>query len=122
MSGDFKIVMNSGWHKWFEDQAEDYLQETCEAVLEDMKRECPVNTGRLRDSLDIRMDGLEAKVGSFGVDYAYAVEDGTRPHTIKAKGKALSWPDAEHPVTEVNHPGQQATHFMRRATYKSRGH
>ena len=49
--------------------------------------------------------------------YASYVENGTRPHTIRARGTALRWMDGDRPVFAkvVQHPGSKAYPFMRRA-------
>lgn len=41
-----------------------------------------------------------------GVQYGAFLEDGTKPHVIRAKNKkALYWRGASHPVRAVKHPG-----------------
>ena len=41
------------------------------------------------------------------------VEEGTRPHTIRARGKkALYWKGAKHPVKSVRHPGSKAKPYL----------
>lgn len=78
-----------------------------------------VDTGRYRSSIAWRLDqdglGVYAEIGS-AVPYAGLIERGTRPHIIRPRRKrALSWPDAEHPVAVVHHPGTRARHVLRRA-------
>jgi len=53
------------------------LEASSEPLLEQMREECPVDTGRLRDSLRVEMDGEGAYVGS-DLDYAIHVEEGSR--------------------------------------------
>jgi phage gpG-like protein len=44
--------------------------------------------------------------------YAHFLEDGAKPHTIKAKkGKLLWWPGVRRPVKKVNHPGVKEYKF-----------
>lgn len=40
-----------------------------------------------------------------GVEYGAILEKGSKPHEITAKGKALYWKGATHPVKVVHHPG-----------------
>lgn len=49
------------------------------------------------------------------VYYAPYVELGTRAHTIRPRNrKALWWPEAEHPVRSVWHPGTRPNPFFSR--------
>lgn len=49
------------------------------------------------------------------VYYAPYVEFGTRAHTIQPRDKrALYWPEAEHPVRSVQHPGTRPNPFFSR--------
>lgn len=80
---------------------------------------CPVDTGRLRSSIQFRLGGsiagLFADVGT-NVVYARLVHDGTRPHVIfPSSAKALFWKGAPHPVPRVNHPGTRGVPFLRDA-------
>lgn len=68
-------------------------RQIAEAILADAKAECPVKTGRLRDSLRIVEDDDALFIGS-DLDYVRYVEDGTS----RMKGR----------------------HFLRRALYKVR--
>lgn len=121
MAKSYEIDVNPNWPKHLEAAAHDFLKHIAREVHRDMVRNAPVNTGRLRNDLDWEVNGLKARVGARTVDYAIFVEEGTSPHTIKAKsGGALAWEGAEHPVNSVNHPGANATYFMRRALYKKR--
>ena len=77
----------------------------------------PVDTGNLKNSIgqDIDDDGLGFEAGPTA-NYGAAVEYGAAPHVIKARNaKALFWPDAEHPVKKVNHPGNAPQPYMRPA-------
>ncbi|RCG31984.1 HK97 gp10 family phage protein [Sphaerisporangium album] len=75
----------------------------------------PVDTGNLRASIgvDFDDDGLGFEAGPTA-EYGDTVEYGGRPHVIRPREKkALSWPDAEHPVKKVNHPGTAPQPYMR---------
>jgi hypothetical protein len=51
----------------------------------------------------------------------FYLEYGTRPHRIRPwRKKALWWEGAEHPVSEVHHPGTPEYAFMRQALYQRR--
>lgn len=92
------------------------------AVINRAKVLCPVDTGRLRASLRLErrsLFGLRMRwtVGS-DVEYAAAVNDGTRPHKITAKNaKALKFKVGGQTVIvkSVQHPGTRARPFLDRA-------
>ena len=72
-----------------------------------------VATGHLSRGISTDIKGLEATIHTSNIKYARGVEEGTRPHTIRAKNKkALYWKGAKHPVKKVNHPGSKAKPFL----------
>ena len=72
-----------------------------------------VDTGHLRRGISTDIKGLTATIHTSNIKYARGVEEGTRPHTIRAKNKkALYWKGAKHPVKQVNHPGSKAKPFL----------
>lgn len=90
-------------------------------ILGDARQFCPVDTGRLKDSLDAEVHDKVLRVGSRDVNYCLYVEYGTAPHVITPKNKkALYWPGARHPVARVNHPGTNAQPFLRPALFQHR--
>ena len=88
------IVWDSNWQNKLKDQLEPHLNRIADEILEDMKDECPVDTGALRDSLMVEKDNHEYRIGSRDKDYSVMVENGTRFQAPK--------------------------HFMRNALYKKR--
>src|SRR4051794_13102942 len=64
------------------------LQRALTAQVAETRRRTPVKTGRLQNSVQWRITGefptLRGEVFS-GVPYARPVEQGTRPHVIKAR-------------------------------------
>lgn len=90
-------------------------------ILGDARALCPVDTGRLKESLDAEVHGKVLRVGSRDVNYCLYVEYGTAPHVITPRNKkALFWPGARHPVARVNHPGTTAQPFLRPALLQHR--
>ncbi|KJK55643.1 HK97 gp10 family phage protein [Saccharothrix sp. ST-888] len=105
------------------DRISGMAREVTTQVAEDMvntaKSLAPVDTGRLRSSIQAVPEGgrftFRITIGT-NVTYASDVEYGTAPHVITPKDKkALWWPGARHPVAKVNHPGTRAKPFMRPA-------
>lgn len=115
-----RVQMEPGWEEHVERAAHTFLKdEIAPDILRNMQANCPVDTGALKASLSSEVQGLHARIGS-DKDYAIYVEEGTAPHIIRAHdGGALFWPGAGHPVTEVHHPGTEATHFMKRSLYEA---
>lgn len=91
-------------------------------VVQRAKVLAPVDTGRLRASIRTERRSLLGfrlrwTVGS-DVEYAAAVNDGTRPHVIRPKTKqALRFRIGGRTVFAkvVNHPGTRARPFLDRA-------
>lgn len=72
-----------------------------------------VKTGHLRRGVTTDIGNMEVTVHTSNIKYARGVEEGTRPHTIRAKNKkALYWKGAKHPVKSVRHPGSRAKPFL----------
>ena len=72
-----------------------------------------VKTGYLRNGITTDVGNLEVTVHTSNIKYARMVEEGTRPHTIRARGKkALYWKGAKHPVKSVRHPGSKAKPYL----------
>jgi hypothetical protein len=115
-----RVVLTSGWEQHIEGAAADFLEKIAGEVEDDAKAICPVDTGKLRESIEHEVDGMTARIGS-NVSYALYVEEGTSPHIIRAKnGGALFWPGADHPVAVVHHPGTRAEPYLKPALYRAR--
>ena len=72
-----------------------------------------VKTGHLRRGITTDIGNMEVTVHTSNIKYARGVEEGTKPHTIRAKNKkALYWKGAKHPVKSVRHPGSRAKPFL----------
>ena len=72
-----------------------------------------VKTGHLRRGITTDVGNMDVTVHTSNIKYARGVEEGTRPHTIRAKNKkALYWKGAKHPVKSVRHPGSKAKPFL----------
>ena len=72
-----------------------------------------VKTGHLRRGITTNIGNMEVTVHTSNIKYARGVEEGTRPHTIRAKNKkALYWKGAKHPVKSVRHPGSKAKPYL----------
>ena len=72
-----------------------------------------VVTGHLMSGITTDVGNMEVTIHTSNVKYARGVEEGTRPHIIRAKNKkALYWKGAKHPVKSVRHPGSRAKPFL----------
>lgn len=76
----------------------------------------PKRTGRLRASARSRRTGPYTAEVSFAAPYAQEQESGAGPHSIGRPGQILANKEQEFGPTRgpVNHPGNPATHFMRK--------
>lgn len=86
-------------------------------IKADMEQRVPVRTGRLKQSIAIRVEGDQVIIGPH-TEYANFVEFGTRPHIIKAKNKkalAFRGPNGMVFVKQVHHPGTKPHPYVRPA-------
>jgi HK97 gp10 family phage protein len=94
------------------------LIEAANFLVVEMQVRVPVDSGKLRDSIGVRIEGTTIRVGP-DVPYATYVEFGTRPHEIKPKkpGGVLAFKVNGQQVYArvVNHPGTPAQPFVRPA-------
>lgn len=100
----------------------EWMQNTIgDAILSDAKNFVHKRSGRLHDSLRAECHDKVLRVGSLDCNYATDVEMGTAAHVILPRNKkALSWPDADHPVRKVNHPGTAPYPYLRPALFQRR--
>ena len=83
----------------------------------EMEARVPVDTGRLKQSIQVRVSGKRITVGP-DTPYAEYVEFGTAPHVIKPKkSNVLAFQAGGRTVIvrSVNHPGTKAQPFVRPA-------
>jgi HK97 gp10 family phage protein len=97
------------------------LVQSANQILAEMESRVPVDTGRLRNSLQIRVDTDRVTIGPNEniADYGGYVEFGTKPHVIRPKtpGGVLVFKMNGTTVfaKKVNHPGTKAQPFVRPA-------
>jgi hypothetical protein len=125
-----RIEMDSDWMTHVDSAVHDYFEHDLGPdILHKMQTKAPVKTGALRESLGMNItDGILYVGSGIGdrpaVDYAYIVENGSRPHIIRPKnpdGVLRFEVDGTIVFTkEVHHPGTPATHFMRESLYEER--
>lgn len=99
------------------------LRAAAKVTLEEAKRQVPVRSGKLRDSLRVSTRVVKGKpvatITAGGSKkgapfYAHLVEFGAKPHFIKAsKAKALAVGGGR--LKSVHHPGARKHPFMRPA-------
>lgn len=95
----------------------DVLVNAANYIKADMESRVPVRTGRLRQSIAIRVHQHDVTIGP-DTPYAAFVEFGTAPHVIEAKpGKTLAFRVGGQMIfrRRVNHPGTRAQPFVRPA-------
>lgn len=116
-----RIEWDNDWKAKMDKEIHNFMVDLSNSVLNDMVETCPVDTGELINDLDAQVIGKDARVGAATVPHAIYVEEGVGRHRITpTTKKALWWEGALHPVKEVDHPGMEATHFMKKALYRER--
>lgn len=107
--------LNKLWEKELEQAKEKRLKEVALLLERNSKKEAPVGSWKLRDSIESKISRDNALIYSL-LPYAVFVHEWTLPHLIKpSTKKALYWQGAEHPVPYVNHPWTKANPFFTRA-------
>jgi hypothetical protein len=116
------IVEDPMWHQHARDATGRFLTERLvRTIADDMRRDCPVKSGRLLASINQR--GNEIRVGGVTAPYWADVEYNTKPHMIyPVNAKALRWESGGqvHFAKKVHHPGTTGKAFIRRNFYKYR--
>lgn len=84
----------------------------------ELKKECPVREGRLRNSIKVFFEDGMFKI--FAAEHIFHVEFGTKPHIIKPKSKkALKFKSngKDIMVKLVRHPGTKPNPFVRKTLF-----
>ena len=71
------VVFDAGWEQHIDGDISDFLEQLGGDIESDAKTACPVDTGRLRGSIEHEVSGDTLRVGS-NVEYSVYVEEGTR--------------------------------------------
>lgn len=87
----------------------DFMEDLGERVKNAAEALAPVDTGALRSSIKLDMEGTTAVI-SANTYYALYQELGTSPHIMD--NGPYSWPGADHPVQVVHHPGNPGIHYL----------
>lgn len=99
--------LNSG----FEEIMEEKLKLACAVIEGNAKSRCPVDTGRLRNSITYKVEGLEGAVGT-NVVYAPYMEVGTGIYASAGNGRKSPWVYKKLDGTFVKTNGNKPTHFL----------
>ena len=97
------------------------LDDTADAMSLEAQRLVPVDTGRLRGSINVKREYLSKVIGT-NVEYATNVEFGTGPHEIVAKNKKVLANKKKGIIfgKKVKHPGSKPRPYMRPAFEKNK--
>lgn len=119
------VVESPVWHLDLEARTQDDLVVIVEAIADDARRGCPVDTGNLEATIHTTYRPGVGYV-HVGTDYWAAVEYGSNPHEIRPRDPsgalAFFWLKAGRHVVlkRVQHPGGPAQPFMRPALFRRR--
>lgn len=116
----FSIKIGEKARKGNETEIRKAIQKSCLSIkkgaIQNITSNGSVKTGHLRRSIAYKTTSTEGTVHTSNVKYARSIEDGSKPHIIRAKNKkALYWAGASHPVKQVKHPGSKAKPFLKPA-------
>lgn len=96
----------------------DFMEDLGKRVLSAARGLAPEDTGALRSSLRLDMDGKRAII-SANTHYALYQEEGTGPHSMD--DGPYFWSEVGFPVDEIDHPGNPAVHYLKNALYSAGG-
>ena len=83
-------------------------------LLANVKKEAPVDHGRLAGSFEMEKRGPISYAVSTAVEYALVVQEGSQAHIIEpVNRRALYWEGLDHPVYRVRHPGTKGKSVCR---------
>jgi hypothetical protein len=116
--------MDPGWRAALARESHPVRLRAIKHAEQDATLACPVDTGDLKSTItgeadqttmDCRLSSGGPTDGGGWVDYAAAVEDGSRPHKITSHGP---WPLRNRETGEVfgqsvDHPGTKAQPYLR---------
>lgn len=119
--GSVTVTQNVQWRNHL-GQFSNKISRAGEGAIEEASREgsdlaavfAPKKTTALAGGIHPIGSGAAGGWATGNQKYAIPQEEGAAPHVIVAHGKALAGADFG-PVKRVLHPGNPATHFMRRA-------
>lgn len=104
-----RIVWHEAGFAGIHKAVEEWMKDLGERVKNAAEGLAPVETGALRASIRLDMEGSTAVI-SANTFYAIYQELGTGPHIMD--NGPYSWPGAEHPVQVVHHPGNPGVHYL----------
>jgi|SRR5690606_1286578 len=96
----------------------DFMEDLGERVKNAAMGLAPVDTGALKSSIRLDMEGKTAII-SANTHYAVYQEEGTGPHIMD--DGPYCWPGASHTVDDIHHPGNPAVHYLKNALYSAGG-
>lgn len=115
-TGRVRVQMTGGFFARIREAVRPTMENLAREIEADIRRNAPVDSGELVRS--VKRHGTTITIEA---EHWHFVEYGTRPHIIRPRSKrALWWPDADHPVKSVYHPGTKPQPFIRPAATRQR--
>lgn len=116
-----RLDVHEGYVAYFKAATGKGVRKNTEAVADDARAGCPIDSGDLVESIKPRFPGGLVGVVEVGTEYWSDVEYGSRPHEIRSHGPwSLRSDEGEYFGRVVHHPGTPAQPFMRPALYRKR--
>jgi len=124
VAGTYRHIRVLPYEAWFDAAQGKGVRKITEAIADDARAGCPIDSGDLVLSIKARFPGGKrgvVVVGGPDAPYWADVEYGSRPHTIRSHGPwSLRSDEGEYFGPVVHHPGTPAQPFMRPALYQKR--
>lgn len=113
-----RIVWHESGFQGIDRAIVDFMEDLGKRVMNAAKGLAPEETGALKSSIRLDMEGKRAII-SANTHYALYQEEGTGPHSMN--DGPYNWPGALHPVDDIDHPGNPAVHYLKYALYSAGG-
>ena len=116
-----RVRRNPEFDAWFRVHVGANVRAITEAVADDARAECHVDSGDLVESIATRYPGELRGIVVIGTDHWREQEYGAAPHWITSHGPwSLRSDEGVYFGRRVWHPGNPAVMMMRRALYRKR--
>lgn len=103
-------LLNSGLNS----KLNEALQKACAYIEGEAKKNCPTDTGNLRNSITYDVDGLRGEVGSL-CEYAPYVEIGTGIYSKQGIGRQTPWVYRRADGTFIRTKGEKPQPYLKPA-------
>lgn len=121
MAGYTHLTVHEQYRAYFKAAEGKGVRKITEAIADDARAGCPIDSGDLVDSIGTSYPGELRGIVTVGTDHWRETEYGSAPHLIHSHGRwSLRSDEGEYFGRTVHHPGTPEQPFMRPALYRKR--